>query len=340
MNKRYIGLDFLKLVCSFLVICIHIPFPGYFGIAVMSLARIAVPIFFMITGFFYTSIVEQNRQKSQLRKIAQLVVVSNALYYVFGLSKQLLNYLIKKEEFSLAGGISLSSILKFVFLNQSPFSGHLWYLGALLYVLGIVFIWEELFRFSRRKLYPIIPLLLLVDLLFGKYSLLILGKEFPYILVRNFMFVGLPYFLIGDALSAKNISVQKNRLLLLSCFFGVTTLMARYLLGVNNLNAARDHYLSTTLMSVSIFLLYVNYGNETNNYLYEKACKAGRKYSLYIYIIHPMIIFFFSACISFLEKYVKWASSLYHVIAPIVVFGTSILLSKCIISLQMRFSKK
>ena len=41
------------------------------------------------------------------------------------------------------------------------------------------------------------PFLLMGDLILGKYSVLLLGREFPYILVRNFLFVGIPYFCIG-----------------------------------------------------------------------------------------------------------------------------------------------
>ena len=60
---------------------------------------------------------------------------------------------------------------------MSPFSGHLWYLGALLLVLLIA----KAFRKSNLEHYvfPIIPVLLAVDLVFGKYSLCIWGREFP-----------------------------------------------------------------------------------------------------------------------------------------------------------------
>lgn len=44
-KSRYDGFDILKCVCSFLVICIHIPFPGILGEYIKSLSRIAVPVF-------------------------------------------------------------------------------------------------------------------------------------------------------------------------------------------------------------------------------------------------------------------------------------------------------
>ena len=53
LENRNNNLDILKTICAFLVICIHIPFPGSVGAIITPLARIAVPIFFMITGYFY-----------------------------------------------------------------------------------------------------------------------------------------------------------------------------------------------------------------------------------------------------------------------------------------------
>lgn len=51
-EKRNNSIDNLKAICTFLIICIHVPFPGEIGAYFITLTRIAVPIFFMITGFF------------------------------------------------------------------------------------------------------------------------------------------------------------------------------------------------------------------------------------------------------------------------------------------------
>lgn len=72
--KRYEGLDILKVISAFLVVCIHASFPGEFGKNVASLARVAVPIFFMITGFFFDSIIERHREKTQLKKVFWMFV--------------------------------------------------------------------------------------------------------------------------------------------------------------------------------------------------------------------------------------------------------------------------
>ena len=66
--KRSVGLDFLKFLCSFMVVTIHKPFPGLLGPVIMPITRIAVPIFFMITGFFYYSTIENANEIRQIKK--------------------------------------------------------------------------------------------------------------------------------------------------------------------------------------------------------------------------------------------------------------------------------
>ena len=62
MKKRNYSIDTLKFFCILGVICIHyVPFKGmdlgwpgsrYLGIVINTIARVCVPLFFMITGYF------------------------------------------------------------------------------------------------------------------------------------------------------------------------------------------------------------------------------------------------------------------------------------------------
>lgn len=52
MNKRNEGIGILRLICAFLVVCIHIPFPGAIGQFIKAVARVAVPVFFISSGYF------------------------------------------------------------------------------------------------------------------------------------------------------------------------------------------------------------------------------------------------------------------------------------------------
>lgn len=153
--QRNAGVDVLKFICAFMVICIHIPFPQPIGTIITPITRIAVPIFFMITGYFYSFINENNRKIKQIKKIAILTVVSYVLYLFY----MMFCALFKGQTIIafLRNFINLKTIVKFIFLNESPFSGHLWYMGAILYVLIIIFLIEK--RWNIEKLYPFIPIL-------------------------------------------------------------------------------------------------------------------------------------------------------------------------------------
>lgn len=85
--RRYDGIDILKAICAFLIVCIHCPFPGEVGWYVVALARIAVPIFFMITGFFYDGTVTRNDRGKKMKKMAVLLCfVAPILVYLVSIT--------------------------------------------------------------------------------------------------------------------------------------------------------------------------------------------------------------------------------------------------------------
>lgn len=306
--KRKNNFDILKCMCAFLIVCIHAPFPGIFGEYFTALTRIAVPIFFMITGFFYKNTVKKSREVFQIKKIAFLFVTSNVLYFLLMLNDGME---------SISSIFTVKSILSFLFLNASPFSDHLWYLGAILYTLIIVYILNKAGKI--KILYILTPLLLLGDLILGKYSLLLFGNEFPYVFVRNFLFVGIPYFCIGmlifqyrDIIKRK---LSKTKLIICTFTFSVTTILERFILESNNLNAARDHYISTTFLAVCLFILFMISFQGDIKFINKLAAKIGREYSTGIYILHPLIIRIFNKLINIIGF-----ETAYAFVQPIIVF--------------------
>ena len=261
IQQRTISIDILKSICAFLVVCIHAPFPGVVGEYLTVLTRIAVPLFFMITGYFYSDIVNKGGEVKQIRKILALFLEAILLYFLWKLFLTVLN---NNIIVFFQSTLSINSFVKFLFLNESPFSSHLWYLGAILYVLLITFIADRLN--CRQLLYILTPILLLGDLILGKYSLIIWNREFPYILLRNFLFVGIPYFCIGCLIkSGFGRNISRKMLSALVLFFSFTSLLERFVLVSIDMNSTRDHYISTTLLAITVFLfaLKSSIGEET-----------------------------------------------------------------------------
>lgn len=313
--QRNHGLDFLKALCSFMVICIHAPFPGLMGNITIPLTRIAVPLFLMITGYYYSCMIERKNEKKQLTKILRLFAGANCLFFAWSLLKSFLSG--DSVITDIGNMFSMKSMLKFVLLNESPFAGHLWYLSAILYVLLIIYVFEK--KWDRQKLYPTIPFLLLADIIFGKYSLLIFGQAIPYILVRNFLCVGLPYFLIGDMLYRYKTRISIKKAVLLVFVFACTTILERVILGAYNLNAERDHYISTTFLAISAFLLAVQSNGKRNSKWYNMIYYIGARLSSNIYILHPIFITVIAKAVGVLSNYVQ-LSMAYSYIAPFVIF--------------------
>ncbi len=343
--KRYYGLDILKCICALLVICIHEPFAGIVGKNIVHLARVAVPIFFMITGFFYQPIIDRKREAAQIKKTFKFFLWANlffmGLQFVFSLAKFILTSAGASAFDEFISYFSLESIFNFIILNESPFSSHLWYLGAILYVLLIAYALRKIGWF--KILYWATPVLLLADLVFGKYAKVFWGHSFDYIYVRNFLCVGIPYFTIGVLIyknKDKISSFLKNKKLLCIggiILFAVTTILEYYLLVSVDLNAARDHYISTTFLSVLIFIFFMLY---FNNQPERKSFMSviGQKYSTMIYIMHIPVITVTSKIAGTLH-----ITGIYNLVAPIVVFVATLLF--CIVyywlldKVKLRFSK-
>lgn len=312
-----VGFDILKFLCAFLIVCIHCPFPGIVGEYFTALTRIAVPIFFMITGFFYTNIVHKKCEKEQIKKIFRLEIEANLLYllwkcfYATVSGNDVWEYLSKV--------LSTKSIIKFLVFNESPFNGHLWYLGAILYVLLIVLGTEKIG--AKKILYVLTPFLLAGDLILGKYSLLFFHREFSYIIVRNFLFVGLPYFCIGEFLRDWKKRIENRKLVLLVALFSCTTLLEHYILVQRGLNTTRDHYISTTFLAMAVFLLFKEvYSRHRVTSVERWAAQIGRDYSTWIYIIHPILITVIGIVMRKSNLY-----EAYRYIAPTIVYMASII---------------
>ena len=101
--------------------------------------------------------------------------------------------------------------------------------------------------------------------------------------------------------------------------FSLTTLMENHLLVWFDMNAIRDHYLSSTFLAISLLFLSIK---QTNANILSI---LGEKYSLYIYIFHPLFLF----SIPFLNKFLhpSWQDA-YTYLSPLVILISTIVFCK------------
>ena len=268
---RNYSLDVLKFLCSVVVVFLHVQTPLH--TAYVPLTRFAVPCFFILSGYFLMGDNMEKRMKRGCKRMMRIIFYSSVLFAVVQL---ILNHINFKALFP-----SVDEIIEFLLLNNNPWGFHLWYLNAYLYVLliGLVIYKRDLWTMA----YYFVPILLAIDLILGKYSLLLLHMEFPYIIVRNFLFVGLPYFLIGTYIKQqKEAMCRWDEKFIWGgiIYFSFLTIFENRLLVCLGLNATRDHYLSTTPLAIFVFILFLKHqaGRPT---IFSR---IGQKDSLYIYI--------------------------------------------------------
>lgn len=311
--KRLYNFDSLKMVCAILIVFLHVhtPYQEY----ILPLTRCAVPCFFIISGFLIYSddkIYFEKRLRRGIKRIIGILIWSTVVFMIVKFI-----YAIHDNDFSF---LNLKALCDFILFNENPFGFHLWYIGAYLYTLIIVLIFS--LKNKIKYIYLAIPFLLLVDLCLGKYSIVLWHREFPFIIVRNFLCVGVPYFSIGLLLSKWNKyfkQISTLRILTLSgvILFSVLSITENRILINIGMNATRDHYISTTFLAVSLFLLFTTYKQETPNVL----SRMGEKYSLYIYIFHPLFIFFFNTMNKYLPEI--WQNT-YLYLSPILILIVTI----------------
>ena len=130
---------------------------------------VTVPIFLMITGCFSYNLEAAERETQQIVKLLKMMVIANVAYvmlwtlYVMNLGQRPITYL--------QSLLTLRNIKFFLMFNDTlPFT-HLWYICAITYTLVIVKVFKH--YGIMKWLYFLTPLLLAIDLAFGKYSLLL-----------------------------------------------------------------------------------------------------------------------------------------------------------------------
>lgn len=318
MEQRNICIDGLRLLAIFLIICIHKRFPGVVGGIFEPITRIAVPLFFIISGYYCLEI-SKNRDKIKYRiiKVLKLTIYSNILYLVWDS--------IRFSHKAFLNCFSLININHILLTNESPFEAHLWFLGALLY--SLIFIYVCSYLKNYKIIYSLIPILLSLNLIFGKYSYLIFKHilhihssiEFlyPYLFIRNWLFLGIPFLLLGNY-----IYLNKNRLLdlfsrrlviTLIIIFSILSILEKYLLVYSSLNVLHDLYISTIFLAFACFLFALQNPQLGSN----DFARLGEKYVLLMYIIHPIIIYYFN-------KFFSNGNIIYNNFGPIVIFFTTL----------------
>ena len=333
-ENRNTGMDCLRFICSLLVVCIHVPAAG--GTVIIPIARSAVPVFAMITGYYFSETEKHNKLAKQTWKIFKLALSSQILYLALGyltgfiragvplelpvfcaFAKEWTRYLVFESD----------EIWRLLFLFGVTSHGvQLWYLNALLVTLIFVAVWRRFF--DRKRLYVLVPLLLISNLLLGAYSMPVLGRQFGMEYSRNALFTILPFFLMGDMLyvyrDKLKISTGVWYILLVLSLLSVQ--VESSVLEKSFSEASSDLYFSTIISSVALLMLASSgFGIRRVSGIVELFAGLGRKYSTRLYILHTMVVQIAQSLITLISRWKPGAARLSPYVSALSVTLVTIL---------------
>lgn len=326
-------LELLKLFASYMVVFIHVVFPGEMGSVVEALARFAVPLFFLISGF-YSYKITCEKIKKRIINIVNLIVISAASYGVCTLVFKTIELLIDGDMAGIASlfsnYFSLTAIANLILFSVPLSSLHLWYLFAILSVY-IIFYFSTKFNIKDRLIFIIAFSLLGLNLILGE-GLAFFKIILPEHILQNFWITGIPFFGLGLFVKKYEHKFDKvpNILILTSLIIGIAeTVLCSHYFRNNPL------YIGSLFIMLAIVCISMKYSDVQ----YPSFLTALEGCSTYIYIFHIAIAIGIEVIYTLF-----WPDTdlpmILKFIHPILVCVASTAISYLIIQLLSKITKK
>lgn len=316
--SRSSSLDVMKCLAAFCVVWIH------YGTNWLSpLVRCAVPLFFIITGYYYPSMVAKGKFVSHIKKLAVMVLCASMLHGLWTLQHE-----IRHDTLSLwvEQNIRLRHLIYLLVSDNDLFGFHLWYFYAVIYDLLLFRIIDKLHLTKYNKY--ITPLLLLVFLA-GNYT-----PWYPKL--RNFLFFGFPCMMIGRWIregkdKAFSFLGNPNRMAL---FVSVSILMAYAEMFLLNHFYHGKGFREMFMFTLPMLLPFFYYALRHPYWGYGSIwATIGRKHSANIYIFHVLTASVLSHIVDFSDAYMR-------VMTPFLVFLVTLLVSYIITRIREKHKKR
>ncbi|MDO4600704.1 MAG: acyltransferase [Eubacteriales bacterium] len=272
-------LDAEKAVAAYMVVFLHLHFPGMTGEIFNAAARFAVPFFFMISGYFCWR-KDGNagmRIPGKIRHTFFLCVTSFGFYIVW----EGILHIIEGKSLVLwfQELFEKENIRNFLYYNNTTdIKWHLWFLPALLYCY-ILFLAAEKLRVQKLAEF-LIPVLLLRHF-YMEEAAVFMGKEYRVMEFRNYLYTGFPFFMAGYWVHRHQETLKKylkNSMIYLGIALGIVLSVGEYFfLGQMEL------FTGSVILTFSLFFLgVIKERGKAPSFLAE----IGVKYSFFIYLFH------------------------------------------------------
>lgn len=303
IKHNYNSVDLFKFICSYIIITIHcspfLVFGEQIDLAIVStFSRIAVPFFFVCSGFFFLKNLEYNNGKivnckSNRAKLYKYVGRIFLLYFIWSL----IYLVIQIPEWYSTGWLSINAFKDyFIALFRSSSYYHLWYLLDIIYATIIGFIALSIIK--RKYFYLLVSILYFIGMLHYSYFWIDvplvnfidkISTLFP--AMWDSATRALPIMSIGLYIALDN----KGRIKKVNLFLFLTSfalLIGEFLL-LNNLTNNHSNFSYIIMTIPCAYFLFVWIANRNINISKQNSVLL-RNMSTVIYCIHPLFIYLFS----------------------------------------------
>lgn len=306
------SMECAKIIASFFVLFIHVPFPGSYGILVDGIGRFAVPMFFAISGYFnYRA--SCSKIKKRAMHLVSLYILAVALHLLWGCIITELNggstvaYLIKAipdpDEFT-----------RWIIIQTDPFSGQLWYLNSAIVTYCVYWLYVRFFDNGEITYTPLyFAAFALFSIYFAFCTVTSVGHGGDVLLSsRNAWFTGIPMFTFGIFLRQYEEQIFNN--------YHLTAKKLWFLLVIGLLLVIQQWHaislpgmpLGTLLIIISLLLLLVSHPTiPTKSKATQFLIHKFGPWSTWIYILHLIVNSFYKrfcqqAVISVYPDFEQW----------------------------------
>ena len=270
MKEKNRCINFVKGICCIAVILSHCSFPNKVGNLMTYPLKIAVPFFFVISGYF--SYQKDNRKLfHKAIHILKLLLVAEAIYIAY------FWFFDKAQLASNFGG--MRQILKIGLVGTVSTNNALWFLYALFWS------YVSLMVINQLRLYEIFhPLSVVVLVLHVLIRSFVKTCEwYDDIYFRNFLWFGLPFVLLGSFIKKdekKLMEFFSHKRCIAGAIFGEILMVVEYWL-----YESQDYYIGTVITTFFVFLFAIK---NPKVYMSRTVEWIGDRLSMYVYILHML----------------------------------------------------
>jgi len=282
IKQRNYSLDIFKLIASFFVIIIHCTsgFPNHDYL--VATARFAVPVFFIISGWYsYNAVTSRNYKKiwKRIVSLLRLFIIAELTYILYSMISEL-TIGVKFSDW-IVKIVNEDSFRRFILFNHTlPFGG-LWFLPALIYVYIAALV---IMKINKPQLFTAFAFITAGLIIAQPF----ISKDEPLWHIRNFVTTGLPLFSIGFLMKRHEKTLLKIKTpaaaVLTAAGFGITyaeMFVLKKLCG----RAAFEIYAGAVITAVFGIILSMKLCYSKKSLFIELLGDA----TTYIYIFHMLI---------------------------------------------------